>query len=477
MHSQFIAKLYRRGVSSVPLATLMAGMASCIVIAGYLQANQQEKSASSDSQPSSQAKAPQDRSPTVGTAQQYPVQHAPSSNAWSSADSRAATGIRTAQAGDWPASDWSQNFDLQPAFAKRWNESSSANNLAIAQAYSPKQESPADQMARKLSAVPKADRTEQQLTQLRELLNAEFDKRHAEQLERLERVKADAEKTETILRQRKDQQSQIVDRRMAQLLGERDELSWDYSDATARGPQRAGGFPQPFPVTAPAGVGQTIPPFDGGVPTTKSFPFAGEMQAPTASTAATKPSLAPTTGEAASSALSLTAGNNPSYAQNDIVHAGFSLENTEAALKQIEKLAKNQIVSSSELEKAQRAFEEAKTRWQFKTRELELEKELLLSEMESAAQGTRLLSDELAQLKQMVSNGLSKPSELVEKERELSKATQELRAAEIGLQRLEIQLKWSTEFDKKRQEKNNAKVEFSESTADSPLLPAQNLAR
>ncbi|MCA9128555.1 MAG: hypothetical protein KDB22_15815, partial [Planctomycetales bacterium] len=59
----------------------------------------------------------------------------------------------------------------------------------------------------------------------------------------------------------------------------------------------------------------------------------------------------------------------------------------------------------------------------------------------------------------------------------LSKATQELRAAEIGLQRLEIQLKWSTEFDKKRQEKNNAKVEFSESTADSPLLPAQNLAR
>ncbi len=63
---------------------------------------------------------------------------------------------------------------------------------------------------------------------LRKLLADQFEKRHQSQVTRLEKIHADVQRTRAILDLRDQQRDEIIDRRIAQLLGQQDPLQWDY---------------------------------------------------------------------------------------------------------------------------------------------------------------------------------------------------------------------------------------------------------
>ncbi len=93
-----------------------------------------------------------------------------------------------------------------------------------------------------------------------------FEAKHQRQQEHLERLKKEVAETEKLLKEREAHKDEIVSRRVKELLGSPDPLSWD-ADVT-RGPYRSGtvvsGYydtavpGQPFPVVRPL-PGQSVP--------------------------------------------------------------------------------------------------------------------------------------------------------------------------------------------------------------------------
>lgn len=71
-----------------------------------------------------------------------------------------------------------------------------------------------------------ADDFETKTKQLRELVNTQFEKRHAAQAEQLKNIEKQAEQLRLTLDKRLAAKDQIVDRRIEQLLGEPDPLAW-----------------------------------------------------------------------------------------------------------------------------------------------------------------------------------------------------------------------------------------------------------
>lgn len=94
----------------------------------------------------------------------------------------------------------------------------------------------------------------EKLQTLRRLVAEQFDKRHKSQVARLETIQAELQRTQEILDRRNGQRDEIIERRLAQLLGEQDPLQWDYQPAVPQLSSPYQGYPTPrsaTPTTSP----------------------------------------------------------------------------------------------------------------------------------------------------------------------------------------------------------------------------------
>jgi hypothetical protein len=118
-----------------------------------------------------------------------------------------------------------------------------------------------------LRNTPESQREPSKLDTLREELQRQFQSTHASQLRRLEQIMASAEQSKQILERRAAQRDAIVERRMAELLGQRDALAWDFAldqgmnpGLSNSGPSNGLAFPFSPPVNSPrAPVGPNTP--------------------------------------------------------------------------------------------------------------------------------------------------------------------------------------------------------------------------
>lgn len=100
-----------------------------------------------------------------------------------------------------------------------------------------------DQVAMELAALLRAatkgdvkmpsEELEKKTNELSEIVNKQFDKRHEEQSKALERAELDAKKLRQTLEARLAAKSEIVERRVKQLVGEPDPMSWDPNPSPA----------------------------------------------------------------------------------------------------------------------------------------------------------------------------------------------------------------------------------------------------
>ena len=113
-------------------------------------------------------------------------------------------------------------------------------------------------LLQELRAQNPDSRDEQKLADLRKELEKEFQAKHDSQVKRLEKLLADVEQAQKILDQRDKQRAEIIDRRVAELLGQSDPLGWDYSlegnrpNGNFSNPTRMQGDSNPYPSTRPS---------------------------------------------------------------------------------------------------------------------------------------------------------------------------------------------------------------------------------
>ncbi|WP_145171256.1 hypothetical protein [Rubripirellula lacrimiformis] len=84
-------------------------------------------------------------------------------------------------------------------------------------------------LAYEIKRSQRDDQKELKRTELRSLLERQFDSMHDQQAQKIAELKERLEKAEAMHAQRSDNKSLIVNRRMDQLMGTPDELSWDPS--------------------------------------------------------------------------------------------------------------------------------------------------------------------------------------------------------------------------------------------------------
>lgn len=89
-------------------------------------------------------------------------------------------------------------------------------------------------LLRELREAQESPPNPEKLQTLRKLVAEQFDKRHKSQVARLADVQAELQRTQEILVRRNGQRDEIIERRVAQLLGEQDPLQWDYQPAVPR---------------------------------------------------------------------------------------------------------------------------------------------------------------------------------------------------------------------------------------------------
>lgn len=117
-------------------------------------------------------------------------------------------------------------------------------------------------LLRELREAQESSPNPEKLQMLRKLVAEQFDKRHKSQVARLESIQAELQRTQEILDRRNGQRDEIIERRVAQLLGEQDPLRWDYQPAVPQLSSPYQGYPTPrsaTPTTSP-GVPLSRPP-------------------------------------------------------------------------------------------------------------------------------------------------------------------------------------------------------------------------
>ncbi len=111
-------------------------------------------------------------------------------------------------------------------------------------------------LLRELRADGETAPNPEKLQTLRKWVAEQFDKRHKSQVARLEEIQADLQRTQEILDRRDGQRDEIIERRVAQLLGEQDPLQWDYQPAIPQLSVANQGYdtPRTTPASAPRGL-------------------------------------------------------------------------------------------------------------------------------------------------------------------------------------------------------------------------------
>lgn len=312
-----------------------------------------------------------------------------------------------------------------------------------------------------LRAVAPGQRDKGKLNELRQLIEQQFGARHAEQQRRLERVLADAKQTEEMLVQRLEHAEQIVERRLSELLGERDPLNWDYQEPRRGAPGYTPTYPRPSqPILDEAWFGMPntfvpqpahIPaPQQPSAPPSTTYPLLpGTADSPLATVPnnRTPAALQPTPEDFITALRGGSPGQSPS-AEDDLVRAAFAVQNAKIAEEEMHDLYKKNATSFSELQSRTLARKEAEARWGFKRKQLKSDIDVRQIELESIKQQLDSLQAEVQLVDQMVKVGEGKVVDAIPVRRELEKAQLQVLVAEINFRKAREQLEWAEAFQK-----------------------------
>lgn len=100
-------------------------------------------------------------------------------------------------------------------------------------------------LAADLQQLPAEQRSQEKLDELKKRVAEQFEERHQAQVTRLAQVMAEVKRAQEILDRRDDQREEIINRRVAELMGQQDPLQWDYQPSTPTTDPH-------FPSTSPA---------------------------------------------------------------------------------------------------------------------------------------------------------------------------------------------------------------------------------
>ncbi len=318
------------------------------------------------------------------------------------------------------------------------------------------------ELSDKIRALPEDQRPPDLMTEFKKLVAEQFEQRHQSQLERLDKILADAKATEAALKRREEQKDAIIQRRMLELLGERDPLNWDYQPGVLpsglyTNPQAAPSVFQPAlasatplatfpadndtrphpPAASPAapdlpgvpGLPPTLrrtPPtgFPGSQPSNSKFPFG--VNNPTSQEAASNPF-----GGAPQKTWATPAGS-AADAKN-VIATGYRLKTLVPELLRTTELAEKLVVPKYALAEVKNSIDETRTIWEFQKRELKGQLEVARIALETAQR-------DLESLQRI-------PNKTNLTEKQTFEARKEMSIAEVEMRGLVELLDWMNTFE------------------------------
>lgn len=295
---------------------------------------------------------------------------------------------------------------------------------------------------------------------LKELVDKQFQLRHNAQLERLKTIQASIAAAQRVLDKREGSREQIVERRVSELLGQRDPLNWSFQPEQ----DMPGETPLPTPSTyyvptAPQQFAQNPNfgprqqyrnnPLSPGTSTSPSPGVPGpDAYVPGSALPPVEPKSPPPTfnssptPESTDAALQLdTSRPSRATSEGDIMDAAYAVVEAKDEVENLSRLFKVNAVSSSELRRAHLSLEKATTR--LESQEEHLSNQIRLAEMDLARE-QRLYSIVMKQRDrtEKIEDRLEAETQAIEREA----ATQK---AKIALEQLVVQVEWLNDFKKK----------------------------
>ncbi len=342
-------------------------------------------------------------------------------------------------------------------------------------------------LLQELRAQKPDSRDQLKLAELREKVKKQFETRHAEQANRLEKVLADAQQAQEILDRRHEQRVEIIDRRVAELLGQADPMSWDYplpADVEVNGNLSWGVVPGVAPgnpslaqsIVSQLGPGRLVPegitispatPTPPEPPVSPTFPPVGlplrtRPISPAQPRSPEKPEVNSTVElqmEVLENATGINRfpatdplGKASSADSSGLVATGYRWKGAEELLRSAETNFLKGSISPSELLQLKNNLETIQAQWQQQLRALERELQLKELALEDAKLEEKLAesnvvfeNDRRHQLARTGATDYGNLDNLVAKHQQARNA---VRRAELELEAIVEDLKWANDFQK-----------------------------
>lgn len=319
----------------------------------------------------------------------------------------------------------------------------------------------------------------QQLTQK---LTEDFDARHKEQVSRAEKLRTDLQQTEELLAKRLQLKSKIIERRVKELTGQQDELSWNPQAANANSrpnenlpsgvlpssslqygsfapssnvipPQYAQTqYPVPSMMSSNAynstfNPNNTLPSSDNNLqppisnaPSLAPIRVAEEEPVPSSLT----PPYATDTSAVPYSAAASTEPNADS--KRSYMAVGLKLKKL---IRDLERARENLGNAHPSLIFLENAIPETKTIWDFERQMLQTELESVVSEMKVVQKQSALAIDKKKRQEQRLAQGMGSVEESSDSERAVLAAERDLLQLEFRMRSTKNALQWMDNFEEK----------------------------
>lgn len=290
------------------------------------------------------------------------------------------------------------------------------------------------ELVTKLKQISEEDQQTEFIQVIKHKLEAQFKRRHESQVGRLQKVREQVDEAARILEERLQQQDQIIERRLATLLGERDPLNWHYQPELPGQTSRLG-----LPRDASLMVESAL-----SVPRSHAIqPTAGNRaEAPAAIQAQSfkrqfsrTPQLQTTRPNSQLSSPASRAVN----LDDDIVSIGFHYRSAIRERSNAERQLANNAISRADFLVAAEKCEEAAVKWELKRKELE--RRLRVAEVELESIKTQVVSIE----RELHAKMEAKESALDER-RQSVVAQKEIEIAQLEILTVTEQMQWAKSF-------------------------------
>lgn len=323
----------------------------------------------------------------------------------------------------------------------------------------------AQNLLQELRAQPPGSRDEKKLAALREAIEKKFQAKHEGHVKRLEKLQAEMDKAQQILDRRQKQRDEIIDRRVAELLGQSDPLGWNYYvdagvisvpafstqnyDPNQYPPSMPKLQSEVGPYSAPDSNRRVYVPDSPipGVPSTRASPApappkASQQLAPPrlpATTAGTEPTATPASGTS-----------------NGVIALAYRWKGLKEQFELAEPKHEQGLLGQSEFAKIKNDLAAIEAQWQQQHRELEREVQIKLlaledTKLEVETAESNVEHEQVRSAKLRGKGEISSNLRSFELKRE--QARNAVRRAELELETVMEQQAWANDFAKQLEPK------------------------